>query len=290
MKRKASSKQQAKSKRICTRETICDSVEHDNNKNNSIEHLLIRDLWLLVGDYLDVLFYAKDKDDDDVEILFKNEDEIKLKNDCLLLYEWISSIEFGIDGCHWILPTWNVAARMGSIRAIQWLHKQHPIGCLDTLKDYAKTTNNQRLKTRLRYPGPGPFCVADILSWSYWNLNQTDFAYVSIQCKTKCSTQTMDIAAQYGHLYIMKWLFKYRKDGCTSQAMYSVCRNGHLSIVQWLHENYLRLLSPRVITSATSNANSKGHYSITEYLHTTENSKKRTEYANTRRLKRLNKR
>jgi len=53
-------------------------------------------------------------------------------------------------------------------------------------------------------------------------------------------TRTMDRAAEYGHLEVVKWLHAnrvLRDEGCTYRAMDGAAINGHLDVVKWLHAN-----------------------------------------------------
>ena len=43
----------------------------------------------------------------------------------------------------------------------------------------------------------------------------------------------MNLAAEYGHLNIIKFLYKYDYT-CTQYAMYNARENGHLEVVKWL--------------------------------------------------------
>lgn len=53
----------------------------------------------------------------------------------------------------------------------------------------------------------------------------------------KCTKKAMDLAAENGHLSVVKWLNSHRIEGCTTNAIALAARNGHLDIVMWLHEN-----------------------------------------------------
>ena len=55
----------------------------------------------------------------------------------------------------------------------------------------------------------------------------------------------MDLAAEHGHLDVVKLLHKNRKEGCTTYAIDWAARNGHLDVVKWLHENRKRMMYNR---------------------------------------------
>ncbi|KAG6946529.1 hypothetical protein JG687_00016640, partial [Phytophthora cactorum] len=52
-----------------------------------------------------------------------------------------------------------------------------------------------------------------------------------------CAEHAMDAAARAGHLPVVKWLHFNRSEGCTAYAMHFAAVIGHLSLVQWLHSN-----------------------------------------------------
>ncbi|KAG6953309.1 hypothetical protein JG687_00012474 [Phytophthora cactorum] len=52
------------------------------------------------------------------------------------------------------------------------------------------------------------------------------------------TTETMDLAAQYGYLEVVNWLHG-NSARCTAKAMDCAAGNGHLDVVKWLHENQM---------------------------------------------------
>ncbi|OQR84095.1 hypothetical protein ACHHYP_13902 [Achlya hypogyna] len=54
-----------------------------------------------------------------------------------------------------------------------------------------------------------------------------------------CTTNAMDYAAGNGHLDIVRFLAEHRKEGCTENAMYDAAMYGHLSVVQYLYSHGL---------------------------------------------------
>jgi ankyrin repeat protein len=49
----------------------------------------------------------------------------------------------------------------------------------------------------------------------------------------------MNLAAEKGHLEVIKWLHENRDEGCTSDAMDWAAKNGHQEVVKYLRENNL---------------------------------------------------
>jgi len=61
-----------------------------------------------------------------------------------------------------------------------------------------------------------------------------------LQCvniQQKHFKNAMDIAVEYGHLEVVKWLHENCAEGCTTDAMDFAAKSGHLEVVKWLHEN-----------------------------------------------------
>ncbi|OQS05399.1 ankyrin repeat [Thraustotheca clavata] len=77
------------------------------------------------------------------------------------------------------------------------------------------------------------------------------------------STQTMDLAATYGHMYIVKYLHENHSEGCTTKAMDEAAFHGHIDIVKFLHENR----TEGCTTNAMDKAAAAGHIEIVKFLH-----------------------
>lgn len=71
----------------------------------------------------------------------------------------------------------------------------------------------------------------------------------------KYDEHTMDIAAANGHLNVLKWLHKNRKDGCSKKAMLYAVDNDHFHVVRWLHQNRTEGCTRYAIDSAAMNGN-----------------------------------
>ncbi|KAF0685929.1 Aste57867_22246 [Aphanomyces stellatus] len=69
-------------------------------------------------------------------------------------------------------------------------------------------------------------------------------AYLSDIDAPNFSPRTMDTAARYTCLPILKWLHTHRNEGGTTSAMDSAAANGYLEVVQFLH-----LHRPEVFTT-----------------------------------------
>ncbi|KAF1327899.1 Ankyrin repeat protein, partial [Globisporangium splendens] len=78
-----------------------------------------------------------------------------------------------------------------------------------------------------------------------------------------CCEETMDSAAEFGHLDVVQWLHKHREEGCTTDAMDMSAGNGHLDVVQWLHEHR----EEGCTTNAMDFAAQNGHLEVVQWLH-----------------------
>jgi len=72
---------------------------------------------------------------------------------------------------------------------------------------------------------------------------------------------TMDWAADYGHLEIIKWLHANGYNG-TTDAMNYASLHGYLNIVKWLHAN-----GYNCTTDAMDYAAENGHLNVVKWLH-----------------------
>lgn len=72
----------------------------------------------------------------------------------------------------------------------------------------------------------------EIVKWLHFNcpaFGQNGFFY---------TTEIMDISALYGHLNILDWVSKNRKqEKCTHHAIENACRSGKMNVLIWLRDN-----------------------------------------------------
>jgi hypothetical protein len=77
-----------------------------------------------------------------------------------------------------------------------------------------------------------------------------------------CSPAVFDIAAEYGHLDVIKWLFTNNYGTNTTNAMDNAAKNGHLNIIKWISENCKITCTIQAANYATLN----GHFEIVKWL------------------------
>eukprot|EP01132_Coremiostelium_polycephalum_P001485 gene1485-1873_t len=73
----------------------------------------------------------------------------------------------------------------------------------------------------------------------------------------------MDFAAREGHLHIIDFLFKNRKERCTNYALESASGSGHLAVVKYLCQNKLYL---SIGSYAVDIGCQNGHFEVVKYL------------------------
>ncbi|KAL7748015.1 hypothetical protein RI367_006561 [Sorochytrium milnesiophthora] len=129
----------------------------------------------------------------------------------------------------------NVAAAMGRMDIVQWLHYETAVPCS------AEAMDGAAQQARL-----------DIVQFLHDHRTEG------------CTTEAMDRAACHGHHEVMLWLHANRTEGCTPQAMTWAARSGLLQMVQWLYQHYPHTLTPQVMDQAAEN----GWLDIVQHLHT----------------------
>lgn len=72
----------------------------------------------------------------------------------------------------------------------------------------------------------------------------------------------MDCASTWGHLEVVQWLHENRTEGCTKKAMDLAAKNGQLEMVKWLHKNRTEGCTVEALLSAANN----GHLKILKCL------------------------
>jgi hypothetical protein len=73
---------------------------------------------------------------------------------------------------------------------------------------------------------------------------------------------TWNLAAKNGHLKVIEWLHKNKKEGCTTDAMDGAAMNGHLEMVEWFHNNRNEGCTTRAMYLAIIN----GHLEVAQFI------------------------
>ena len=120
------------------------------------------------------------------------------------------------------------------------------------------------------------YCDEKILKWfkDMMNLAAENghlevVKWLSENRKEGCTTDAMDRAARNGYFEVVKWLSKNRKEGCTSNAIDWAAEKGHLEVVKWLSENRKEGCSQQAMDWAVGD----GHLEIVKWLSELRNPK-----------------
>ncbi|KAL3657256.1 hypothetical protein V7S43_017916 [Phytophthora oleae] len=67
-----------------------------------------------------------------------------------------------------------------------------------------------------------------------------------------CDAAAMDNAAAGGHLNVVQWLHKTRKEGCTAAAIDRAASGGHFDVIFFLHCERVEGCSAKAFVNATA--------------------------------------
>ncbi|CAK4505122.1 unnamed protein product [Aphanomyces euteiches] len=81
--------------------------------------------------------------------------------------------------------------------------------------------------------------------------------------KHKCTSDAMDLAAKFGHYDVVLFLHENRTEGCTTDAMDKAAGLGKLDLVKFLHENRAEGCTKKAMDKAAKG----GHIRVLEFLH-----------------------
>jgi hypothetical protein len=98
-------------------------------------------------------------------------------------------------------------------------------------------------------------CLYEFWSWSARLGNIEVAEWLRTRCDILAMFPAMDIAAKYGHLEFMKYMYE-RGDRCSSDASIFAAKHGYLDIIKWLDEYHKDndgriIISPEAIVTAT---------------------------------------
>lgn len=115
------------------------------------------------------------------------------------------------------------AAFNGRLYIVQWLHAYRP--------EYDETSEHYSPEYNLSpWPISDPLYPIDLAA-ERGHLNVIEF--LNRHRKEKVSTYAMDKAAANGHLHVLRWLHKYRQSGCTEKAVRQAAAKGHCDVLDF---------------------------------------------------------
>lgn len=83
---------------------------------------------------------------------------------------------------------------------------------------------------------------------------------------TNCSMLTMNYAATYGHLNLVKWLWENREEGCAWKAFIGSINNCHFEVFKWLYDNVDIEIPEDYKTEFVDTAAKGGHLDLVKWL------------------------
>jgi hypothetical protein len=203
------------------------------------------------------------------------------------MLEWVIEL-----GAHIRAADIRKTARYGHVHILEWVATVWNVYVIQSLMTPAiRSGNLEVVKWLARQPGVNlsasgcdiEYAPAPLISWVLKNLEvenkeslarginaaagRNDLELVKLLHENSnggsCTTSAMDNAAKAGHLKIVKWLHKNRREGWTTKAMDDAASGEHLDVVELLHENRREGCT----TQAMDGAAKHGHLEIVKWRH-----------------------
>ncbi|OQS03617.1 hypothetical protein THRCLA_04062 [Thraustotheca clavata] len=109
----------------------------------------------------------------------------------------------------------------------------------------------------------GASCTKDAMDWAASAGHLDVVKYLHRNRREGCTTDAMDLAAKHGHLHVVEFLDRHRHEGATTKAMDEAAVHGHLHVVQYLHYNRREGCTKYGMDRAAL----EGHLEILQFLH-----------------------
>lgn len=191
----------------------------------------------------------------------------------------------------------NRVVKNDQVHVARWLYEHYPEGYFEDLHDACRylptvqwalqeyTWTNERTRDAW---------MEQTVEWAtYWNDRSAVLEFILLICpdvncgdaidiaaergdlalvkrlhalNASATTEAMDSAAAMGHLSMVQWLHRHRREGCTTKAMNYAAASNHIEVVQWLHANR----TEGCTAEAANGAASHGHLQMIEWLHVHE--------------------
>lgn len=156
------------------------------------------------------------------------------------------------------------AVTNGHLELAQWMHSvSDVIGTVDGL--YGSVRNGHLESARwvcaMISPSEDSVALAMKVAAQHGHLDIVKFL-----CESQhgsCSQAVMDAAAGSNRMDIVKYFASNYEGGCSHDAMNLAATNGHLEMVQWLHHRYDDI---ECTTAAMNGAASNGHLEMVQWL------------------------
>jgi hypothetical protein len=103
------------------------------------------------------------------------------------------------------------------------------------------------------------------LAAQYGHLDVIKYLH-STKKKYMSSTNAVDWAARSGHLHVIKWLHSNRSSECTVYSIRHAAENGYSEVVKWLYENKKECRGINDVRNIIQIARVLGHLDISNWL------------------------
>ncbi|OQR88244.1 hypothetical protein ACHHYP_07024 [Achlya hypogyna] len=130
-------------------------------------------------------------------------------------------------------------------------------------KDHKSWLDTYGLRALMRIAQYCPSAITEDVMDYMAGLGHLDAVVFLTEAGFACTQYAMNVAAEYGHLEIVRYLHVARTEGCTKHAMDYAAKNGHLDVVAFLHANRNEGCSLYAMAAAASN----GHMTTVQFLH-----------------------
>lgn len=154
----------------------------------------------------------------------------------------------------------DVAAHVGNLPIVQWLHTNQRGGCTVAAMDEAAAMGHLNIVKWL-HENRSEGCTAKAMENAIKNGHLEMVQWLHCNKPQDCP-RAMDIAAGRGHFELLKWLHCNRSNDCTHGAIAKAARGGYFEIAKWLQENRTEGWSTQAIDFAAY----IGRLDIIEYL------------------------
>ncbi|OWZ23970.1 hypothetical protein PHMEG_0001055 [Phytophthora megakarya] len=202
----------------------------------------------------------------------------------LVVIKWLCE-EFGLDascvlqatinGCHWHTALWIIERfDISGVQLDLYFPTRH--GELWFLV-YLNTRNMKPFKKTIRVAAM--FGQLEVVKWLYWDRVQLDLYFPTRHGELwlleylntrnmKPFKKTIRVAAMFGQLDVVKWLYWDRVP--IVDSMTEAAQNGHLNVVQWLFHTADDKFAAREISlePVFVRAAEYGHLDVIQWLHT----------------------
>ncbi|KAF4028311.1 Ankyrin repeats (3 copies) [Phytophthora infestans] len=156
----------------------------------------------------------------------------------------------------------DIAAELGHLSILQWLHVNRSEGCTTEAMDNAAAVGNLEIVKWLHL-NRGEGCTKQAMNDAAANGHLAVVEWLHEHRGEGCDKSAVSNAAAKGHLAVVRFLLENRREGSTGDAMCQAAASGHLEMVQWLYVNR----GDSHVGAALRCAAEHGHATVVEWLY-----------------------